>query len=1005
MQTTSIDQHVQSDVQALQRRVAELEAQVARQQQELAQRTSEERLRFILESSDDGLWDWNVASGEQFTSPNWSRMLGYEPGELHPSVNTWLQLCHPDDLAEAHRRMEIHFAGATPVYEHEHRLRHKSGRRVWVLGRAKVVQRDEQGTPLRVVGTNVDISARKAVELQIYQLTADLEARVRERTLALEQANLALQASQKYLQHIADLSPVVIYVLDLVEQRTIYVNREVGEALGYTPADIQGMGPNFLSRMVHPDDQARAADRVAHLVSLGEGRYAEWEYRMGHADGSWHWFYGRETIFARDNQGEPTQVLGIAYDIDDRKQSELALRESEARLQLVLQHMPVMLNAVGPDGTFLAWNAECERVTGYSAETILNHPNAVELLYPDVDYRTAMVAEWSVRGGSFRDWELQLTASDGSSRLVSWSNLADAVPIPGWVSWAVGVDVTARKRMEDALRDSQHFLERITQQTPAMIYVFDLEQGRNIYANRQMGQILGYSHEEAQQFSTAQIAEFMHPDDAARIPDNFARILALADGEVFEVEYRVRDAHGQWRWFFGRDSVFARDAEGRVNQFLGTIIDITERKEAEAERARQTRLALLRAEVNEAINRSEPLPAVLHACAEAVVQHLDAAFARIWLLHGKMLNLVASAGCYTHLDGAHSCIALGQFKIGRIAQRGQPHYTNDVLHDREIGDKDWAQQEGMVAFAGYPLLVGERVIGVLALFARQQLPPTTLDSLASVCVVIAQGLERLRTETALREREQQISQLNEELEERVRLRTAALQVANKELESFSYSVSHDLRAPLRAIDGFSRAMLEDYGAQLDSQGQHYLQRICAGTGRMGQLIDDLLNLARVSRADMRNNEVNLSQLAGQVCVELQQQHPGRHVEVEIMPNMVARGDEYLLRLVLENLLSNAWKFTSHHPQARISFTAHEHDKGLVYTVRDDGAGFDMAYADKLFGAFQRLHSLHQFPGTGIGLATVQRIIHRHGGRIWAEGAVEQGAIFSFTLPRLGSAER
>ncbi|WP_306535329.1 ATP-binding protein [Geobacter sp.] len=249
----------------------------------------------------------------------------------------------------------------------------------------------------------------------------------------------------------------------------------------------------------------------------------------------------------------------------------------------------------------------------------------------------------------------------------------------------------------------------------------------------------------------------------------------------------------------------------------------------------------------------------------------------------------------------------------------------------------------------------------------------------------------------LRESEENYRLLSAELEKRVRERTAALERANREMESFSYSVSHDLRAPLRHIDGFSRALLEDCAGQLDLQGKGYLTRICAAANRMGQLIDDLLQLASVSRSDLQRRSVSLSLLARTIAAELAGTDPERDVSFTIAEGVKGDGDPLLLRIVLENLLGNAWKYTGKKPRAVIEFGAVEGEEGRAFYVRDNGVGFDMAYVDKLFNPFQRLHAMDEFEGTGIGLATVRRVVERHGGRVWAEGMLGTGATIYFTL--------
>ncbi|MUG98573.1 GAF domain-containing protein [Scytonema sp. UIC 10036] len=303
-----------------------------------------------------------------------------------------------------------------------------------------------------------------------------------------------------------------------------------------------------------------------------------------------------------------------------------------------------------------------------------------------------------------------------------------------------------------------------------------------------------------------------------------------------------------------------------------------------------------------------------------------------------------------------------------------------------------------------PLLRGQNLWGLLCIHqcrgprawqATEIEFATQIATHLGIALQHAELLADLQTQVLERQEAEQATQLlNQELQRAI----VELQAVNKELEAFSYSVSHDLRAPLRSIDGFSQALLEDCYDTLNESGQAHVRRIRAATQRMGQLIDDLLNLSRVTRSDMCLELIDLSRLASDICTGLQQSQPKPEVEFVIQTGLTAQGDSHLLRVLLENLLNNAWKFTAKHPQARIEFGAIATDNCIpVYFVRDDGAGFDMAYAKKLFGPFQRLHSMNDFPGNGIGLATVHRIVRRHGGRIWAQGEVERGATFYFTL--------
>lgn len=338
---------------------------------------------------------------------------------------------------------------------------------------------------------------------------------------------------------------------------------------------------------------------------------------------------------------------------------------------------------------------------------------------------------------------------------------------------------------------------------------------------------------------------------------------------------------------------------------------------------------------------------------------------------------------------------------GRAAREGQYHICNDVACDGEMVPwRDEALRRGFFSVAAFPVTVSGKVEGVFTLYAGEAgfFDGQRIRLLEELAADISFALEGIERERQRHEAEDALRALNLELEQRVLERTVQLEVANRELEAFSYSVSHDLRAPLRHINGFSRILEEESADVLGDGSRGCLRKIREASAHMAQLIDDLLKLSHVSRESIECHRIDVTGLCRELAQDLAESEPGRNVTFAILPSMTAQADLRLLKVVLQNLLGNAWKYTSRKEEATIEVGQTDCCGEKAFYVKDDGAGFDMQYADKLFGPFQRLHSRDEFPGTGIGLATVHRIIARHGGRVWAEGEVGKGATFYFTIP-------
>jgi len=509
-------------------------------------------------------------------------------------------------------------------------------------------------------------------------------------------------------------------------------------------------------------------------------------------------------------------------------------------------------------------------------------------------------------------------------------------------------DISERKRMEEQLRSSEERLKVLFEFAPDAYYLHDME-GNFVDGNRAAEKLTGYKRGELIGENFLKL-NLLPPEQIPKAAEFLAKAAVRQHSEAGEFTLNRKDG----KQIAVEIRTFPVTIEGQ-DLVLGMAHDITERKRAE-----------------EALRESEER-------YRTILEGMHDGYYEIDL-----------AGNATFVNDS-ACRYLGYSREEMIGMNYRVYtLPEDVETVFKIFNQVYRTGEPVEGFAWK----ATRKDGATG-FAEASVSPIKKDKGETV------GFRCVGRDVTERKRaEEKIRQLNEELEQRVielGERTEQLQAANKELEAFSYSVSHDLRAPLRTVDGFSQALLEDYGDELDELGRDYLQRVRYAAQHMAQLIDDMLSLSRITRSEMRCEKVDLTALARSIAAELKQRQPERQAEFIIAEGLAGNGDPRLLRVVLDNLLDNAWKFTGTRECARIEFGHTKADGKSAYFVRDNGVGFDMTYVDKLFGAFQRLHSPVEFEGTGIGLATVQRIIHRHGGRVWAEGAVDQGAIFGFTL--------
>ena len=760
---------------------------------------------------------------------------------------------------------------------------------------------------------------------------------------------IALRNSEEKFNQLADNISDAFWIRSPDLSEVHYVSPAFEKIWGRTVASLRA-NPQRWQNFVHPEDKERVTNAFATLANQAVS--LDIEYRIIRPDGEVRWVRVRGFPI-RDDTGKVIRLAGVVSDITSSRQFQKALHRQNAELRVLFDLMPAMIWYKDTKNRILRVNQRAADGVGKSIAEIEGkasieiYPNDAARFYADdLDVIESGLPKLGIVE--------TIPAADGTKRWIQ----TDKVPFFDQSKEVAGIvvmaqDITERIEAAASLRSSLADFRSLAESMPQIVWITRPD-GWNIYLNQQWVDYTGLTLEES--MGDGWTKPF-HPDDRQRASE--AWLEATTKTHTYEIECRLRRADGAYRWWLIR-GVPLRDDAGTILKWFGTCTDIHEIRVAEEEIA-QTSLALRESERRFSdLLRNVDLASVM----------LDNE-ARIIFCNDYLLRLTGWK--YEEVIGRN------WFEVFAPSQSTEGSASSTQLLKSQTGQ--WNREGRIVTRSGE--------------YRLMRWNSSVLRSGSGAVI----GSASIGEDITDRQRaEAEILRLNVDLEHRVEARTAELQAANQELQAFDYSVSHDLKEPIRHVEGFSNMLLEDYGAKLDDNGRRCVQRIQDAARHMDQLVGDLLTLSMVSRGDVIRVELDLSALVKQVWIDLEQADPRPDRDFVIAPCRTAYADAGLLRIVLENLIGNARKFSSKRSRARIEFGCTQADGETVYFVRDNGAGFDSAYADKLFAPFQRLHSQGEFKGTGIGLATVRRIITRHGGRIWAEGAVNQGATFHFTLP-------
>jgi PAS domain S-box-containing protein len=951
----------------------------------------EEWWRPAFETSAIGIAMEDISGRFLATNAAYQQMLGYTEAELLNLSSH--DITHEDDRGKNITRIEEGLEDHQHPYPLEKRYRRKDGSPIWVRINVSLIPGSDR-VPQRFMAIVENITDRKRVE-EALQLLHEV-------TTAASGAPTAEDAAAAYLEKICALRHW--------ELGQVWFPDERGDALQCSPAVF--VGP----------ESAREFRAVSLATPMPKGRGLPGRVWAGRAPvwvedvgKEWSIFRGPaaraaglkaafgfpvasgpemlavfEFFTAEIREPEPaflevvTRLGRHLADILVRKRAEAALKRGEERWHAVFEHSVIGIGVVDHDGRITP-NGALIRMLGYT-EDELNEIRLINLTHEDDRAETRRLVR-QLMAGERRSFHLEKRYRRRDGRII-WvdttvSFIGETERMDAFFLWVLE-DITEQKGAAEALRQSEEQHRLVVETATDAVVTID-ESGRILYANSTTARLFGYPASEL----IGQPLTLLMPESMRRSHEaGFRRYLETGrrnlDWNGMELVGRKRTGEE-----FSIAVSFTEIVRSGQRVFTGFIRDISEQKQAEEMRAADARRSLVRADVSLALARSEALRDTLQACAESVVRHLEAAFARIWILNeeSNVLELQASAGIYTHLDGPHSRVPVGQLKIGVIAKDRTPVLTNDVSRDPRISDKAWATSAGIVAFAGYPLIVRDHVVGVIGMFSYKSLTTHTLDALASVADSIAQGIDFRRAETALHKAQAQLAHVT-------RLTTMGEMAA---------SIAHEVNQPLAGISANAGACLLwlDRPRPDLEMVKDAVQQIARDGERASDVISRIRGLVRKTDGERTLLDVNVVILQLLPAVRPEIRRHGVHVQTMLSENLPpVHGDRVQLQQVVLNLIMNGVEAMSDVGdgirELSIGSQPTEIDGHLAVrvSVRDTGCGFAAAEVEQLFEAFYSTKR----QGLGMGLSISRSIIEAHGGRLQAAPGANRGAAFEFTLP-------